>query len=163
MTQYTHIRTSLGQLLLTRQDAILTGLYFTGQPHTPAVASDWQKDGAGFTGIKQQLDEYLSGRRQTFDLAFRCDGTPFQRQVWEAVFAIPYGQRQTYKEIAAAIGRPKAVRAVGTAIGRNPVCVIGPCHRVIASNGTLGGYAGGLANKALLLRLESGHNADKMI
>lgn len=104
--------------------------------------------------VAQQLKEYFQGQRQTFDLPLRAKGTPFQEKVWQALSQIPYGQTRTYKEIAEAIGNPKATRAVGMANNRNPLAIVVPCHRVIGTNGQLTGYAGGIHIKAHLLELE---------
>ena len=102
----------------------------------------------------RQLAEYFSGKRRNFDLPLAPEGTEFQQDCWQALCAIPYGKTCSYGEIAAQIGRPKAVRAVGQANNRNPIAVIIPCHRVIGANGKLTGYGGGLDNKELLLELE---------
>jgi methylated-DNA-[protein]-cysteine S-methyltransferase len=102
-----------------------------------------------------QLRAYFAGKLREFDLPLAARGTPFQRQVWEAVSAIPYGSTATYAEIAAAVGRPSACRAVGAANGRNPLPVIVPCHRVIGVAGGLTGYGGGLERKRSLLDLEA--------
>lgn len=102
----------------------------------------------------EQLEEYLDGKRQKFELPFDVQGTPFQKLVWDRLSRIPYGKTYSYKEIASLIKNAKAVRAVGTANGRNPICIIVPCHRVIAADGSLGGYSGGLAIKTKLLQLE---------
>ena len=102
-----------------------------------------------------QFSEYLKGERKEFDIPFRMKGTKFQKQVWTALCEIPYGETRSYKQIAEAIGNPKAVRAVGMANNRNPLLVLVPCHRVIGSNGQLVGYAGGLDKKEFLLRLEN--------
>ena len=104
----------------------------------------------------EQLEEYVDGTRRSFDLTLDPRGTPFQRAVWDAVSAVEYGQTQSYGDIARAIGRPAAVRAVGAANGANPLPVIIPCHRVIGSNGTLTGYGGGLDLKQRLLAFERG-------
>jgi methylated-DNA-[protein]-cysteine S-methyltransferase len=101
-----------------------------------------------------QLNEYLSGDRNAFNLPLAIKGTPFQNQVWHATRGIPYGKTMTYQELAEMIDMPKAIRAVGTANGKNPIYIIIPCHRVIGSNGSLTGYGGGLAMKEKLLRLE---------
>jgi methylated-DNA-[protein]-cysteine S-methyltransferase len=103
---------------------------------------------------EQQLNEYFEGRRTTFDLALDLVGTPFQKSVWSALLRIPFGETRTYGEIAAQLGNPKAVRAVGAANGRNPLSIITPCHRVIGAHGELTGFAGGLGAKEYLLRLE---------
>ena len=101
-----------------------------------------------------QLSEYLNGKRKTFDLPFKMRGTQFQLQVWNALLDIPYGETRSYKQIAEAIGNPKAVRAVGMANNRNPLLIIVPCHRIIGKNGSLVGYGEGLEMKEFLLRLE---------
>ena len=105
---------------------------------------------------EQQLREYFDGRRTSFTLKLDVAGTDFQRQVWHALLTIPFGETRSYAEIARQIGRPKAVRAVGAANGRNPLSIVAPCHRVIGTNGKLTGFAGGLDTKAFLLTLESG-------
>jgi epoxyqueuosine reductase len=110
-----------------------------------------------------QILEYLGGERTAFDLTLDLRGTPFQRQVWLALLDIPFGERRSYREIAEAVGRPNAVRAVGTANGSNPVSLVVPCHRVINANGKLGGYGGGLALKARLLELESRPGGDRLL
>lgn len=102
-----------------------------------------------------QFSKYLKGERKEFDIPFRMKGTKFQKQVWTALCEIPYGETRSYKQIAEAIGNPKAVRAVGMANNRNPLLVVVPCHRVIGANGQLVGYAGGLDKKEFLLRLEN--------
>jgi len=105
-----------------------------------------------------QILEYLEGQRTEFDLPLDLRGTPFQRRVWDELLEIPYGETRSYKEIAGAVGRPRALRAVGNANGANPVSLVVPCHRVIASGGKLGGYAGGLSLKARLLAMERSHH-----
>jgi methylated-DNA-[protein]-cysteine S-methyltransferase len=102
----------------------------------------------------EQLEQYFGGKRKVFDLPLDMQGTAFQKKVWQALLQIPYGQTQSYKDVAAKIKKAKAVRAVGSANGKNPICVIVPCHRVIAANGKIGGYSGGLKIKAELLKLE---------
>ncbi|ANC03231.1 cysteine methyltransferase [Pseudomonas putida] len=102
----------------------------------------------------RQLGEYFAGQRQRFELPLDFDGTEFQRQVWEALLTIPFGQTRSYSDIARQIGNPTAVRAVGAANGRNPISIIAPCHRVIGASGSLTGFAGGLPAKQYLLALE---------
>lgn len=104
--------------------------------------------------IQKQLTEYERGARKVFDLPLHLEGTEFQKQVWNALLEIPYGETRTYQEIAIRIGKPKAVRAVGGACNRNPIGIIVPCHRVLGKNGSLTGYAGGLSYKELLLNHE---------
>ena len=101
-----------------------------------------------------QLVEYFEGKRTAFDLALDLAGTPFQLEVWRALLAIPYGETRSYADVARAVGRPAAVRAVGAANGANPIAIVVPCHRVIAADGSLGGYGGGLGLKAKLLAME---------
>lgn len=102
----------------------------------------------------QQLEEYFEGKRQEFDLPFDVQGTPFQKKVWTELSRIPYGKTCSYGDVAKRIKQAKAMRAVGTANGKNPLCVVVPCHRVIAADGSLGGYSGGLDVKKKLLKLE---------
>ncbi|MDR2696323.1 MAG: methylated-DNA--[protein]-cysteine S-methyltransferase [Deltaproteobacteria bacterium] len=104
-----------------------------------------------------QIEEYLAGRRTSFDLPLHAEGTPFMRRVWGALCGIPYGETRSYKEIAAAIGQPGAMRAVGMANHRNPIALIIPCHRVIGADGALVGFGGGLDLKRRLLNLEAGN------
>ena len=103
---------------------------------------------------EQQLQEYFNGKRRQFTIALDPIGTSFQKQVWEALVAIPFGQTRSYSQLAVQLGNPKAVRAVGAANGRNPISIIVPCHRVIGASGSLTGFAGGLEAKATLLTLE---------
>ncbi len=107
-----------------------------------------------FDAVELQLDEYFAGRRERFDLELDLKGTDFQRAVWRELERIGYGRTVTYGDIAKRVGRPTAVRAVGAAIGRNPISIIVPCHRVIGSNGQLTGFAGGLESKTRLLAIE---------
>jgi methylated-DNA-[protein]-cysteine S-methyltransferase len=109
--------------------------------------------------LRQQLAQYFAGERREFALPLEPRGTEFERRVWQALMAIPYGETRSYAEVAAAIGRPSACRAVGRANGSNPIAVVIPCHRVIGSDGSLTGYGGGLPLKRLLLDLESGNGA----
>ena len=102
----------------------------------------------------QQLNEYFAGKRQQFDLPLDFEGTAFQQQVWQALLTIPFGETRSYKQIAEQIGNVKAVRAVGAANSKNPISIIAPCHRVVGANGKLVGFAGGLENKEILLKIE---------
>ena len=108
---------------------------------------------------ERQLNEYFAGKRQAFDLALDFQGTEFQKKVWHALLTIPFGQTRSYKEIALQLGNVNAVRAVGSANGKNPISIVAPCHRVIGASGDLTGFAGGLANKMLLLSLEAGQTS----
>ena len=150
MKKRSSISSALGTFVLEGTEEALTALYLPGQDtgSAPFGESPLLLRGAA------ELTEYLSGRRRTFSLPLSPGGTPFQRQVWEALTAIPYGETRTYGEVAAAIGRPRAVRAVGQADHRNPLPIFIPCHRVVGADGSLTGYAGGLALKRALLALE---------
>ena len=151
MTAYTTVDSPIGALLLVGEGARLTGLYM--EPHRPDPA--WIRDDAPFAETAAQLAEYFAGERPSFDLPLAARGTPFQQEVWERLRAIPYGETTTYGAIAAELGRPAAVRAVGMANGRNPISIVVPCHRVIGAGGALTGYGGGLERKRALLALEA--------
>lgn len=105
---------------------------------------------------QRQLDEYFAGQRTRFDLELDFNGTPFQKQVWNALLTIPFGETRSYQQLATQVGNPKASRAVGAANGKNPISIVAPCHRVVGASGALTGFAGGLEAKAILLRLEAG-------
>lgn len=155
-TLYTTAESPLGTLLLTAEDGQLTGVHFPGQKHDRPVQPDWRRaDGeAVLAQARQQLREYFAGRRTDFDLPLRPQGTAFQQSVWRALLAVPFGRTSTYGAIARAIGRPTAVRAVGAAVGANPIGIVVPCHRIVGHDGGLTGYAGGLDRKVRLLALE---------
>lgn len=149
--------TPLGPILLAGSPRGLAGLWFEGQRHWPSNAGAWETRSPlpVFDEARRQLDAYFAGRRQAFDLPLDLGaGTTFQSRVWQALRAIPAGVTARYGEIAARIGAPAASRAVGAAIGRNPVSIVVPCHRVLGAGGALTGYAGGLDRKTALLRLE---------
>lgn len=157
---YARVPTPIGTLVLVGELAAsrlaLRGIYFDGAPHaTNAVPPGAREDAAAFAGVCDQLEAYFDGKRRSFDLALAPLGTEFQLAVWRALAAIPYGTTTTYAEIARAIGKPRAVRAVGAANGKNPLSIVVPCHRVIGKDGTLTGYAGGLPSKRKLLAIES--------
>ncbi len=154
---YAHVMTPLGQVLLVSDGHVLTGIYFTNQKHERVPTDSWKlaPDLGVFKQAHTQLLEYMAHERTTFDLPIRfTSGTLFQEKVWEALQHIPHGKTVSYAGIARAIGNPKSVRAVGTAVGRNPFTVVVPCHRVIGSDGSLTGYAGGLERKRALLAIE---------
>jgi len=156
MIRYTRFATPLGVVFATAGGGALTGLYFEGGRHAPAVAPHWVEDphAEPLVTVKQQLLEYLAGLRTRFDLVLDGQGTPFQRRVWQEIAAIPYGEVITYAELARRAGAPGCARAAGPATGRNPLSIIVPCHRVVGANGALTGYAGGLERKSQLLALE---------
>jgi methylated-DNA-[protein]-cysteine S-methyltransferase len=145
--QYSY-ETKLGSVTIVEEDgallAITTHRTYEGiKQETPLINEAYR-----------QLSEYLLGERKRFDLPLNPQGTVFQQQVWKALCDIPYGETRSYKQIAKAIGNPKAVRAVGMANNRNPLLIVVPCHRVIGANGKLVGYAAGIKKKEFLLKLE---------
>ncbi len=147
-----------GRLTISTVDgAHLAELHMEGDRYFTAIPSSWTRDSSHplLQRANQELEEYFAGRRTSFDVPIRPTGTPFQEAVWQRLPTIPAGTTTSYTKIAQSIGKPLAVRAVGSAIGRNPICIIVPCHRVITSKGTLGGYAAGLKAKERLLAIES--------
>ncbi len=143
-------RTPLGRVAIESDGTAITRFAFG-----PARLGGTLRATALTNKASSQVLEYLAGKRKEFDVPYRTGGTPFQQEVWAAISAIPYGQTRTYAQIAQAIGRPKALQAVGQACGRNPVPLFVPCHRVVGSAGKLGGYAFGPAIKRFLLDLEA--------
>ena len=139
----------LGPLCLTQEEGSLVSLQFC-----PAVPQDIPGPTPLLAEAQRQLEEYFAGARTSFDLPLAPHGTSFQQAVWGALLDIPYGETRSYGQIAAAVGRPKASRAVGGACHCNPIAIIVPCHRVVGASGSLTGYAGGLDLKAALLALE---------
>lgn len=146
----------VGPLTLVADDGRLVGLYQDGQRHLPPASAFGALDSTALPAVREQLDAYFGGERAAFDLPMSLAGTPFQAEVWQALRDVPYGTTCSYGDLATAVGRPRAVRAVGAANGRNPVCIVVPCHRVVGADGSLTGYAGGVAAKRLLLELEQG-------
>ena len=145
--------TTIGELLVAEKEGKITDLKAISRLD-PTFDGEFRETPLLALTI-QQLNEYLAGDRHTFDLPLAPQGTPFQRAVWQALLAIPYGETRSYGDIAHAIGNPKAARAVGMANHNNPISFIIPCHRVIGANGALVGYGGGLDLKKKLLDLES--------
>ena len=146
----------LGPLTLAATPDALVGVWFDAQEHLPDYAS-WRVDNAHtiLRTTAEQLRQYFAGERRTFDVPLDLsNGTDFQQRVWRRLLAIAPGSTSTYGAISQAMGQPSAVRAVGGAVGRNPIGIIVPCHRVVGSNGALTGYAGGLERKVALLQLE---------
>lgn len=146
----------VGNLYIGSEGASLTTLVFESQwTSWVEKLTQWiKKDTALISQAADQLDEYFSGIRKSFNLPYLLRGTAFQRSVWSALLQVPYGETTTYRNQAEAIGTPRAVRAVGQANGLNRLCIIFPCHRVIASHGGLSGYAGGVPAKSYLIELE---------
>ncbi|MGE3302065.1 MAG: methylated-DNA--[protein]-cysteine S-methyltransferase [Hyphomonadaceae bacterium] len=146
----------VGPISLVSNGEALVALAF--EQRKPIRALDAAKTGGDsvIDRVRRQLDLYFAGELTRFDVALAPEGTPFQKRVWAALSAIPYGVTRSYADIAATIGAPKAVRAVGGANGRNPIAIIVPCHRVIGASGALTGFAGGVERKRFLLALEKG-------
>lgn len=157
----TTIASPIGALVLVSDGAALTALLFEEErgagrlpgPRVPAA------EAAPFPQARRELEEYFAGARTAFGIALAPSGTPFQRRVWEALRHVPHGATATYRQIAQAAGSPRAFRAVGAALGRNPIAIVVPCHRIIGADGTLTGYAGGITRKKALLDLEAGRRA----
>lgn len=152
------LRTSLGDLLAVADGDAIAGLYFPQHWHPPAPTSIGRDvsaaDDPAFTRLAEELSAYLEGDRTTFDVPAATAGDPFQESVWAMLREIPYGTTTTYGELAVRLGDPRLARRVGGAVGRNPVSILIPCHRVVGSSGSLTGYAGGLERKRHLLELE---------
>ena len=151
---YTTVKSPVGNITLISSGKGLSGVYLSGQDFSSRAARPL-KNPKLFTKAVKQLKEYFSGKRKDFNLPLASEGTVFQKQVWKKLRAIPYGQTQSYGEVAKAIKAPKASRAVGMANNKNPLCIVVPCHRVIGANGKLTGYAGGLRTKKWLLDHEA--------
>jgi methylated-DNA-[protein]-cysteine S-methyltransferase len=154
--RWTSFESPLGRLLLTADESgALTSLSVPGQKGGRTVRPEWRRDPGPFRAAGDQLAAYFAGELKEFHLEFRTEGTDFRERVWTALDSVSYGATTTYGEIAARIGASRAaVRAVGGAIGANPLLVVRPCHRVIGADGSLTGYAGGLDRKVQLLTLE---------
>ncbi|MFD6290111.1 methylated-DNA--[protein]-cysteine S-methyltransferase [Streptomyces sp. NPDC060205] len=155
-TYHTSLDSPLGELLLTADESgALTSLSVPGQKGGRTVGPGWRHAPELFTEAERQLAAYFAGELTAFRLPLRTSGTEFREKVWDALDSVPYGETTTYGEIAARIGASRiAVRAVGGAIGANPLLIVRPCHRVIGADGSLTGYAGGLERKVRLLTLE---------
>ena len=157
MTSYLKLKTSLlDDLLLIANETQLTGIYFMDCAHAPVLPSDWKLNPrhAVLQQASEELQEYFEGTRTSFSISLHYKGTDFQERVWQEIAKIPFGQTITYSELARRAGIPDAIRAAGTATGKNPLGIIIPCHRVVGKNGSFGGYAGGLGRKRRLLDLE---------
>jgi methylated-DNA-[protein]-cysteine S-methyltransferase len=151
---YAVVESPIGDLLLTSDGEALTGLYLESHKGGPERDERWHRDDAALNPAREQLSAYFAGESRSFDLRLDSRGTEFQRRVWDALRAVPFGETVSYAELARRIGAPRAVRAVGAAVGRNPISIVVPCHRIIGSDGDLTGYAGGLASKRWLLEHE---------
>jgi methylated-DNA-[protein]-cysteine S-methyltransferase len=154
-TTHTTIASPLGELVLVAEDGTLSGVYFPGHWTRPDPATFGERSEQRLERVEEQLAEYFAGERTSFELPTAVTGDAFQRQVWDLIDRIPYGQTTTYGELASELGDPTLARRVGQAVGHNPLSVIVPCHRVVGKDGKLTGYAGGLQRKRFLLDLEA--------
>ena len=158
MHYYDYYESPQGRMLLVASGEGLSGVYFNRQKYLPQVEQGWRRD-AGHAPLRQakrELAEYFGGERKRFETALTPAGTPFQRSVWKAISSVGFGETISYRELARRAGCAGSERAAGAATGRNPIGIIVPCHRIVGSNGSLTGYAGGLERKRALLALESG-------
>jgi len=156
MRFYDILESPIDRITIASDGMHLRELHLANDRYFTAIPGDWiyMPQNSLLKQAHDELEAYFSGTKHKFSVPIAFDGTEFQKQVWHALQNIPYGQTMTYANVAAQIGKPKAVRAVGTAVGRNPLCIIVPCHRVITSSGGLGGYVAGLQRKRYLLDLE---------
>ena len=162
MRYYDTYASPIGGMLLAATDDGLAGVYFDRQKHHPGKGRDWKRDPANLhlKRARAQVAEYFAGKRREFDLALDPAGTDFQKAVWSAISGVPFGQTITYGELARRAGVPGSARAAGAATGCNPIGLVVPCHRIMGSDGSLTGYAGGLAKKRALLTLEGVLNGE---
>jgi len=154
---YTIMDSPVGDIILIADNENICSIYWPNQePDKKKFPNLERKDGSKvLKAAVKQLNQYFEGKRPVFDIPIKMDGTEFQRNVWDALSSIKFGETVSYRDIANKVGNPKAVRAVGAAIGKNPISIIVPCHRVIGADGKLTGFAGGLGTKEFLLDLES--------
>jgi methylated-DNA-[protein]-cysteine S-methyltransferase len=155
MLSYDEFESPQGTMILTATAKGLAGVYFKGQKHFPKQR-DWQRHArnALLNQAKRELSEYFAGKRTHFSVSLDPQGTPFQRSVWKQIAKVGFGKTLSYGELARRAGHPGSARAAGAATGRNPIGIIVPCHRILGSDGSLTGYAGGLQRKRALLSLE---------
>ena len=159
MNVYTTMESPVGELLLVgrpSQDGVtLTSVTMAGQRYAPAVRDGWRRDPAAFAEVIRQLTAYFAGQLTTFSLDLAPRGTEFQQRIWRALDSVPYGTTVSYGQLATRLGIPRdRIQALGAAIGANPLAIIRPCHRVVGSDGTMRGYAGGVERKQQLLAHE---------
>ena len=151
---HTVLETRLGMVTVVREGEALTGLYFPRHWPRPDRTAFGPRADEGFEDVARQLGEYLGGDRTVFELPLKIKGSEFDRRVWELISGVPYGETTTYGDLARGLGPGTDPRDVGAAVGRNPLCIVIPCHRVVGSTGNLTGYAGGLSRKRALLEIE---------
>ena len=151
------INSPVGKLkLFARNEALVGILWERDKPRRTHIESSIEKiDHPILLETEKQLNEYFNGERKQFEIKLDFIGTDFQKQVWQALLTIPFGETRSYRQIATQLNNPQSVRAVGAANGKNPISIIAPCHRVIGMNGSLTGFAGGIENKEILLKLEN--------
>ena len=156
MIRYTRFKTPLGIVIATAAGAGLTAIHFVDEKHAPKVERGWIEDDQlpALRECAKQVCEYLDGKRKKFDLPLAPEGSDFQRRVWIEIARIPYGKTISYAQLAERAGAPGSARAAGAATGRNPLAMVVPCHRVVGSDGSLTGYAGGIERKAKMLEME---------
>jgi len=147
--------TPLATLYLVASPQGLLGVHFQAQQVEEGSGAGQQAARDILTRAAAQLTEYVAGQRQDFELTLDLRGSEFQKNVWRYLGSVPYGQTRSYKEVAVELGKAGAFRAVGNANAKNPLCIVVPCHRIIASDGSLGGYSGGVCTKRRLLQLEA--------
>jgi len=147
----------VGWLDIYFNERAITGLYFRGGKHTlPKSPIDALLENPVSAQVRKELDEYFTGERRVFTVPIEMHGTPFQKFVWESLLQVSFGETKTYADIANELGKPTASRAVGGAVGKNPISIIVPCHRIVGTSGKLTGFAGGIEAKKQLLELERG-------
>lgn len=154
MTTHSIMDSPIGPLTIVERDGALAAVYMAQHAHAPGIETLGKPVDDALPEATRQLREYFAGERTTFDLPLNPAGTEFQHQVWAALREIPYGETRTYGQLAAALGKPHASRAVGMANGRNPISIVVPCHRVVGASGKLTGFAGGVERKDYLLTFE---------
>ncbi|QPB42043.1 methylated-DNA--[protein]-cysteine S-methyltransferase [Rodentibacter haemolyticus] len=159
---YTYYSSPVGQLLILSDGEYITHIDFEKEQYAPNPAWQEKNDLPLFQTVRLAFDRYFNGEPETFaDIPLKAEGTPFQKAIWQALRQIPYGEMSSYGELANIINNPKAVRAVGGAVGSNPISIIIPCHRILGKDKTLTGFGGGLAAKRFLLKLENIPYIDK--
>jgi methylated-DNA-[protein]-cysteine S-methyltransferase len=158
MTEYMEFECPLGTMRIAANPDGICGAYFRSQKYFP-TGSDWREssNNKDLVAARKQLLDYFAGKRTVFQLRLAARGTPFQQRVWKALYAIPFGVTATYSGVAEKLRAPNSTRAVAAAVGRNPIGIIVPCHRVLGKDGSLTGFAGGLERKEALLQLEGIH------
>jgi len=156
LARHTTVASELGDLTIVARDVSIVGLYFPHHWYRPDPASFGPSSEVGFEDVADQIGEYLAGERQNFEIPVATHGDEFQERVWSLVRQIPYGETVTYGDLARQMDGTATSQEVGAAVGRNPMCVLVPCHRVVGAGGRLTGYAGGLGRKRFLLDLEAG-------